>query len=677
MDLDALDEPNQAAAKPSRFAPKSKFQPKSKQPPKPTSETPAPKPEPAPAQDAAPPSPVLVVKKEEESQPLSSAVMDVDGGGDGHPSGTAEPKQEEREIFQMNGDGTEVDEVVEEDHVIAEYDVYFSPSDSDAQLYLLQYPLRPLWRPYELDQRCTEVRLKPNSTELEVDLLIDTDSDNYNPDAPNAAKMKQETLSSQWVPPQVTGYAVGVLMGKKLYVNPIHAVAQLRPSLEYLDSGSKKRTIPDIATKVEGPSRKQSKQTDTEVVESWIPLKYHSSSSELSARCLRKMVAEEDNSLQFPMNPYDYLNSLCPAAAVSKTKPKGPSRRSLLSLPLEERLKTWLIEGPPIQRFNGIKHLAPDDPVEDVLQVLQKYANLIQGLWVAKPAIRYPNSTGPEALARDYVLLKFSESPVIKDSELDVLGSRKSVGKTVLRQIAFERTFCKDWKFRESKDVSFIKLYPDIVEQQEKLWQDRGKHMREKFPQLRAGAKSSAKPEKTGKPGSSTISNQDTVKATNGVRSSRMSKETREALHKVLRKLFQNHKVCSFQTICQGLRDMAVSMSTQPKADARAAVLAASSVDAPHEELHAAIIEIAEYINGVYVLKSSSDHPELNPFRSLVIELYRGTPNAKLKKSEILEAAKIKLGKEPTNNEFQKVITELCVSKGGAWIMKSGDGGPK
>ena len=142
------------------------------------------------------------------------------------------------------------------------------------------------------------------------------------------------------------------------------------------------------------------------------------------------------------------------------------------------------------------------------------------------------------------MLLKFSESPVIKDSELDVLGSRKSVGKTVLREIAVERTFCRDWKFRVSKDVTFIKLYPDVVEQQERLWQDRGKHMREKFPQLRAGAKNSAKPEKTGKPGSSTMSNQDTNKATNGVRSSRMSKETREALHKVLRKLFQNHKVC-------------------------------------------------------------------------------------------------------------------------------------
>jgi len=80
---------------------------------------------------------MVVVKKEEEfqSQSLSSAVMEVDGDADGEPSAAAaEPKQEEREMFQMNGDGMEVDEVVEEDYVIAEYDVYFSPSDSDTQV---------------------------------------------------------------------------------------------------------------------------------------------------------------------------------------------------------------------------------------------------------------------------------------------------------------------------------------------------------------------------------------------------------------------------------------------------------------------------------------------------------------------------------------------------------------
>ncbi|KAB2058695.1 hypothetical protein ERO13_A11G236200v2 [Gossypium hirsutum] len=47
----------------------------------------------------------------------------------------------------------------EEDMVVREIDVFFSPSiDADAQLYVLQYPLRPCWRPYELDERCKEIQ---------------------------------------------------------------------------------------------------------------------------------------------------------------------------------------------------------------------------------------------------------------------------------------------------------------------------------------------------------------------------------------------------------------------------------------------------------------------------------------------------------------------------------------
>lgn len=63
---------------------------------------------------------------------------------------------------------------------------------------------------------------------------------------------------------------------------------------------------------------------------------------------------------------------------------------------------------------------------------------------------------------------------------------------------------------------------------------------------------------------------------------------------------------------------MAVSMSALPKADPRAAaaaVSAARGVDAPQEELQAAICEVAVNVHGVYVLKSSSEHPEYDPLR--------------------------------------------------------------
>jgi len=43
--------------------------------------------------------------------------------------------------------------------------------------------------------------------------------------------------------------------------------------------------------------------------------------------------------------------------------------------------------------------------------------------------------------------------------------------------------------------------------------------------------------------------------------------------------------------------------------------------------------------------------------RDVVIDMLRGSgPNAKLKKAEILEAARRKLGREVPNNEYNKVI---------------------
>lgn len=684
MDFDDLDDVIQAP--PPKQSKSVSFQPKVKQS---TAKTESKVPPPPQPMKAEPPvAETAVVTKEKDSCSLSAAAaaaakMDVDEEFSGKNADNSEVKEEEdREIPEtLNVAGDFMDEDVEEDYVVAEYDVYYTPRDPATQLYVLQYPLRPLWRPYELEQRCTEVRVKPNSGEMEIDLSIDTDSDNYD----QRGKMTKQTLSSSGKLPKATTYAVGVLSGKKLYLNLVHAVVQLRPSMDHLDSGeSKKKYNPNLAVKegsnndaIVGPSRKQNKQMDPEAVESWISLKYHSSATELAERYFRKVVTEQNDPLQFLMNPYDYLNSLCPGAVVNKLTSSGPSRRSLLSLPLEERLKTLLVEGPSVQRFNTIKHLAPDDPVDDVLEILQKYAHLVQGLWVPKTRIRHPNVQGAEVLARDYALLLFSQSPVIKDSKLDILGSHKSIGKVVLRDIAVERPFCKDWKFKESTDVSFMKLYPDVVEKQMKLWQAHEPQILDKFKRKPISSSKSSF-----KSGPSMRSDEGAVRATSVAlsASTSMSKETREALPKELKKLFHSHKVCSFQTICQGLRDIAVSMSALPKADARAAaaVAAAKGIDAPQEELRSVICEVAFNVHGVYVLKSSSEHPELDPLRKVVIDLFLGSgPNAKLKKGEFMEAAKIRLQKEPTNSEFQKVINEICVSKGGAWVLKSGDGVPK
>lgn len=665
MDLDGLDEPSKVRKPPSRFAPTSKKpQPKSKPKPKPEPQESvpvAPKPDPSVSNTAEDAKPKIddTLSKTETGVSNGNVKMEIDA-------------KEERGAAVKENDPMDVDKEEDEDEddvVVREIDVYYTPSvDPNTQLYVMQYPLRPCWRPYELDERCKEVRVKPESTEVEVDLSID-DTKNFDPDIASRLNMKKQTLSSSWSPPPATGYAVGVLIGNKLHLNPIHAVVQLRPSMDYLSSGNSKGK--KNATSGEdsnegkplGLPKKQSKQTSSgneqkpDVEESWIPLKYHGSKSDLSSRYLQNMVAPESSTIEFAMSPYDYMSSLCPGISNNNIKLNGPSRRVLLSLPLEERIKRLFLEGPPIHRFAALRHLIPNDSIEDLLIVLQEYGQLVQGLWVPKTSLLFPNPKPTEKVklaARDYILLLFSKSLVVTPSELNV-PMKPLILKSFLNIFAVERPSFKDWKFKENVDTLFVELYPDIVRKQEQAWEVMGKNISAAFD--RAGKSVSknviTKPKKT------------------------MTDETREALRKALPKVLQTHKVCSFQMICQGLRQLAISQSTLPKADPRIAVAAASGAEAPPEELQEVISEVATNIHGFYVLKSSPEHPDFDPLRKVVIGLFlaRG-PNANIKKSEVQAAARLELKREPSNSEYIKVMTDLCESKGSAWVLKSGDGKP-
>ncbi|KAK6125488.1 hypothetical protein DH2020_040769 [Rehmannia glutinosa] len=137
-------------------------------------------------------------------------------------------------------------------------------------------------------------------------------------------------------------------------------------------------------------------------------------------------------------------------------------------------------------------------------------------------------------------------------------------------------------------------------------------------------------------------------------------------------------KETSFQQISQLLRDMAVSESARSTGFAREAVVAANSIDAYPDELQTIINQVAVNIHGICVPKSSPDNPQYDPFRKVVIDLFVAeVPNAKLKKATILEASKMELKREISQIEYQKVLQELCLSQGSAWILRSAGGNTK
>ncbi|XP_010548346.1 PREDICTED: DNA-directed RNA polymerase III subunit RPC5 [Tarenaya hassleriana] len=672
MDLDELEGTREVSARPRKFAPGRAGKPKPKPKSEPKQET-AVKAEPKPSHvdtpADAPPAKV-------EPPPVydGAVKMEIDSKVDKESeSMEAEPINEDRHEQQIS-----VEEEEEQDAVVREIDVFFNPGiDSDTKLYVIQFPLRPSWRAYDLNERCEEVRVKPSTCEVEIDLSIDVHSENYDKDFGSKLNMSKQTLGTTWRPPPALNYAVGVLIGDELHLNPVHAVAQLRPCIGCLSStGKKKQTAEEsVGTSKRMNKGMQSSAEEKTVPEvSWVTHKYLH--SEFSSRYLQGMITKERSSIDFNMSPDDYIDSLCPGGSSRSSKSNSQSRRDLLSMSLEERVKQLLCEGSPLLRYSVLKHYAPDHSDEDVLGVLQQHALLVQGWWT--PRTRLLNLDGPMAGARDYVLTLFSKDTTIKYSQVDAAGRNKERVKELLKTLAKDRSLLSDWKFKEATDTSFIKRYPDIVKKQEVVW----KSIEDKIMPLIQGAKGktdgrrniSAKPIPTVNTQTAVHSEKGPTRNPPAPRVRRtMSEETRRALPKALKEVFQTHKVCSFQMICQGLRELAVSKANNPKAtDTNMARNAAFGADAPTEELEEVISEVAVNIHGSYVLKSSHDHPEYDPLRKVVIDLFCGLgPGARIKKDHVKVACLRVLGRDLTDNEYKKVMNDICESNNSTWGIQT------
>ncbi|KAK9120448.1 hypothetical protein Syun_018065 [Stephania yunnanensis] len=598
-DLAQSEAPSQQSSRPSRFQPKSaKLKPK-----------PAPKPE--PASEALPP---MLTKPEASDSPVVVVVDDGGGGGgdgvvnriDEANEGTVmkeldlKPEEAVERVERVEEDPMEED--AEEDRVVREIDVVLCPPiDSDSQ-----------------------VRFKPKTSRLEIDLSLDVDR-NYNANIPENMKITKQTLISSKAP-LATSCAVGLLKGDKLYLNPIHAVMQLRPSMEHLKGGSKKKMDVPEEKLLDHQKSKESLQRHLQskirmLRRTGISLEYHGPHSSVARKYREKMVSSNDSQIDFSMKP------------------------SLLSLPLEERIQEVLSKGPPIHQFNSFKYFAPDDSDDDILAVLQRHADLVQGLWV-------PNSTflklkHMEAAIRDYVLLLFSKNNIINSKQLEGSGRRVEVPPHVLSPFAIFRPISNDWKFRMAKDTLFLsqKEYRPIVRNQDQAWAERERMIMEAVGRevvnssssnmsmkdsIGANARQGSKIGVNGKPSHGTT----------------IAADDREALSKAVTGIFSDYKVCSLQLINQSLRDRALAKSSNSKAGERTARAAAKAASDFPKELLSIVNEIAIKVHSVYVAKSS-ENSTLNPLRNVVINLFRGKePNAKLRKADIIEAAKISAKKD-------------------------------
>lgn len=655
-DLASLDGPASSAviAPSNRFAPKGKGKPKAKPKPKPKPK-PRPEPEPEPG-----PEPI------QEDEPRAAV---------------AALPEDSVDAMETDGVGASVDEMdhEDEDFVVREIDVYFTPKpfDEDTMLYIMQYPLRPCWRPYELNEICKEVRVKPWNSEVEVDLDINTESDNYDPEVSASLRLTKQTLSSSKAA-DVTDYAVGVLRGNLVHLNHIDAVMQLRPSMSHLNSGGShtRQPLQQVETKVgtggpavpsvKGNERSDGSKDSAEESEPWISLTYEPAGSDVASKYYTEMIANDSRPIDFTMSTSDYAMSLCPGGPTgSKNMNRCHALREMLLLPLEERLKKWFTEVSQVNRFDALIHLAPTYSEEEVLKILPVYADLVRGLWVCKSSLLYDDG---HASKRDRIILEFTKKESIPMEIVDRLFRDVRTRNMILYPLGKRREKLKDYKFIVAADSSFIKRYSHIVREQENTWSVREATLADPLETC-----STAKQSKTKNPARPNIP----VKGPDPV----MGK-TRDGLvqgsenhvRSVLDSVFTANKVRSFQAVVRDLRRLAVKYASDRKDGARFQALsnaAKTCVSLSRKELDASIRLVAAFVHDVYVQKTEEKATMRNVLIRLFIDKGR---NGTLKKQEVIDWAEEKFKRKISDKEYHQAVTEICIANDeGHLVLKDGD----
>ena len=139
------------------------------------------------------------------------------------------------------------------DPVVRDIPVFLSKAGS---CYLYQYPVRPAHLTYD-GSEVTRARFRPLNRQAQLELAINTKSDNYdeskgeqialNTDGASggsnkyfqSSKMDKQLLTGT-SPVATTGrYALAILDNDELHLTPVKGVLQLRPSLGYMDKSDK------------------------------------------------------------------------------------------------------------------------------------------------------------------------------------------------------------------------------------------------------------------------------------------------------------------------------------------------------------------------------------------------------------------------------------------------------
>lgn len=142
----------------------------------------------------------------------------------------------------------------QDDPVVSEMPIILTSKSAGVSLNVMQYPGRPPTRPFSNEAQVLQSRMKPSTNLMEVDVPIETGKFFDVNKSDEWGGVDKQTLSG--VLCQLEGYYVARVENGELIMCALDKVAQLRPSLSYIDKEiANKREMNRLDHQQNTPSR--------------------------------------------------------------------------------------------------------------------------------------------------------------------------------------------------------------------------------------------------------------------------------------------------------------------------------------------------------------------------------------------------------------------------------------
>lgn len=292
-----------------------------------------------------------------------------------------------------------------DDEVVMELDVVTESSDN---FYLLQYPLRPRYRPYG-DQGT----LKSGSLTGEtLNLVYTLNTNSLNFDRSNSEfKQENQVLMGKAIIP-INKYCIGVIKDGQFNITTLNKIFQVRPDTKHLDAVLDKRQIDDVEELAQLKQEKESKKLrvfkkkevkESEIEHQTINLTCHDMYSKESKDSLSQLSISNTKKIPEFIPRETYLKQILPQPIANLS-----FADRIHSLPIILAIEELLKEVNIISTEEASEFFPNEKNIESHL--IQK-ATVIDGRWVRRSEIL------KEPLSRDLCLFTIRQKGGIVRSE--------------------------------------------------------------------------------------------------------------------------------------------------------------------------------------------------------------------------------------------------------------------